>query len=485
MADPAGRFGIAFDDPTLKWDATFTWLDQTYPNLVAYYTIERGRAFELDRTGPAHVTVRINDTDGILDPTNAAGPFYGKIEPLLQAGIGRYNPVTDAWDWRFRGWIGEIDYAFDPSQQVNFLTVELVDIFEISNAIEMVPGLFGDAPAPGAEIQYDAATMDGRIVQALTNGLGADNDLYWVVFTGNVTLKRAAYSLGDPLLNVIQEAADGEFPGVANIYTDRFGRLAAHGRLAKFDPEGVASSSGYAAWSGATAYIAGDKVTSGGLSYVAVVPHTNHVPPNATYWLQIPDVWDWHDWQAGDGATVASNPAQFAQIRGFAFNRGLARIINSAVFTSVDPNIAAVTGSDSASISQYGFRSRSWSNLLTDQGLLGGGTTTAEELALFADYVVSNYAAPANRVTELTFRSMSPSQSGASENWRLLSKVDISDRVAVTIASPGGGGFTAQQFFVEGIREECRPLNSEHDLETVTLDVSPAAYFDVNPFPLS
>lgn len=38
------------------------------------------------------------------------------------------------------------------------------------------------------------------------------------------------------------------------------------------------------AWSGATAYAAGDVVTLSGSSYVCVLAHTNHTPPNVTYW---------------------------------------------------------------------------------------------------------------------------------------------------------------------------------------------------------
>ncbi|MET4208932.1 carbohydrate-binding protein [Bradyrhizobium sp. LA2.1] len=38
------------------------------------------------------------------------------------------------------------------------------------------------------------------------------------------------------------------------------------------------------AWSGATAYAAGDVVTLSGSSYVCILDHTNHTPPNATYW---------------------------------------------------------------------------------------------------------------------------------------------------------------------------------------------------------
>jgi hypothetical protein len=43
-----------------------------------------------------------------------------------------------------------------------------------------------------------------------------------------------------------------------------------------------------AAWSGATPYVVGDLVSSGGTNYYCIEAHTNHVPPNATYWYAQP-----------------------------------------------------------------------------------------------------------------------------------------------------------------------------------------------------
>lgn len=45
--------------------------------------------------------------------------------------------------------------------------------------------------------------------------------------------------------------------------------------------------SGVAAWSGATAYVVGDLVVSGGVNYYCILAHTNHVPANATYWYAL------------------------------------------------------------------------------------------------------------------------------------------------------------------------------------------------------
>jgi len=51
-----------------------------------------------------------------------------------------------------------------------------------------------------------------------------------------------------------------------------------------FKLEAAVTTSGVSAWSGATAYVAGDLVTSGGTTYYCILAHTNQVPPDATYW---------------------------------------------------------------------------------------------------------------------------------------------------------------------------------------------------------
>lgn len=38
------------------------------------------------------------------------------------------------------------------------------------------------------------------------------------------------------------------------------------------------------AWSGATAYVIGDAVSLSGSAYICILGHTNHTPPNGTYW---------------------------------------------------------------------------------------------------------------------------------------------------------------------------------------------------------
>jgi len=41
------------------------------------------------------------------------------------------------------------------------------------------------------------------------------------------------------------------------------------------------------AWSGATAYVVDDVVIEAEIAYICILGHTNHVPPNGTYWTAL------------------------------------------------------------------------------------------------------------------------------------------------------------------------------------------------------
>lgn len=446
-----GRVLVAFESPSLEWDATpWTALDAYDGVTVAEYTIDRGRQTELDRTDAGNATVQIWDRAGVLDPTNAAGPFYGFLEPLRQIALRRYDPIADEWHTRFRGWIEDYDYSIDPSQMVNRLTLTLTDIFEHISSIELVPGAFGDGVSVNGDCEFDEAAMKVRIDQVLENALIPDD--WRVTFSGNVILYGWPYPAGESVMTVIQEAVDAEFSGVGNVYPDRFGRLAIHGRLSRFDVSGVLAGAD-------------------------------------------PGTWPWHSWHVGDGAAVNLAPSTTAHIREFGFSRGLSKIINQAVATPVRDNpLTAVERAgqlveDTGSIAQYGIRSWSAQNLLTKTGLIGS-VDDLTETRRQAEYYVGNYSFPRERATGVGFRSMMPGNAGAGRTWALLCEVDIADEVLLTVASPGGGGFSAEPYFVEGVHESCRPAASVRVSEvdyalddvTMTLDISPQALYEGNPW---
>jgi hypothetical protein len=465
---PTGRFHLAFNQPSLTWAPDWTRIDST-PNLVVSYTIDRGRQYELDRTDTGRAVVQISDTDGTLDPSNPFGPFYGYIEPLGQALICRYDPHLGTWHERFRGFVDTFDYAWDPSQKVNRLTLSLVDIFEILSSIEMFPGDlshpgFGytpgggpDGPLPGEpaladvggdQIYFPPVRADRRISRdLLPQAIGAAAADFTVVFQMNVNVKWQIYSPGETVMSAIQEAADAEFPGVSNVYTDRTGRLAVHGRLAKFTPVSV--------WGGAA-----------------------------------PGAWDWHRWQIGDGVAVNLSPSDTVHVRSFATSLGLSKVINQAVATPHRTSDALTNAElagqyvydTSGSLTRFGIRSWSANDLITDYGILTADGDLAETRR-FADYYVQNYAWPRMRVTDCGFRTMRPGNTGSAELWRFLSLVDISDEItAISIRAPGGSTFTDEPYYVEGIHEVVQALTPDYDDVTLSLDLSPAAYFTTDPF---
>lgn len=446
MAQPEG-FSLALGETTLEPDPVWVRFDDPAdPTLVVSYQIDRGRPNETQRTDGSTATVVINDRHGILDPTNELGPYHGEIEPLVQAALARWNPVAAEWDTRFRGFVAEYDYAFDPSQQVNQLTLTLVDLFEILQAIEMHPGQFGATPPAGSEGQVfyeDTITgADDRVVALLDDaGIPA---AFWVVFSLNVDVHETTYSPGETILSAIQEATDAELPETANAYVDRLGRLAVHGRVAKFNPGSVAAG-------------AGDTV------------------------------WDWHEWHAGDRAAVAVSPSTIAQFRQFAFNHGRSFIVNSSLAYPIGASDAAIlaqtdaTTHDATSIGKYGIRSWTMPNLITKRGLVDGSDDLGETKR-FAQYKTANYKTPRDRITTLGFRPLRPDDERAPVVHRLLGKIDVADQIDVTTASPGGGGFdTEDVWFVEGIHETVAGLlrhgvasgDEGYDNVTLTLDVSP------------
>jgi hypothetical protein len=54
-------------------------------------------------------------------------------------------------------------------------------------------------------------------------------------------------------------------------------------------PTGAKGARWLGAWSSSTAYVVDDLVSSGGVTYICILGHTNQVPPNATYWGVVAD----------------------------------------------------------------------------------------------------------------------------------------------------------------------------------------------------
>lgn len=435
MPDGGIRVYLALTGSMLTASPTWTQIDS---GVVAGVEIARGRQDEFNRTGTGTATVRFHDTDGLFDPTNAGSPYFGNLDGR-QAKIELYDPVAAAWQTIFRGFTDDGVSDARPSQVVIDHGLQLVDGFDYLTRAEAAPGISGNTPPAGSEgnVFYEDANVDDRIIQVLADALWPS--ALSIVFSGNVSVQETVYDPGASYLEIIADAADAEFPDVANIYMDRIGRFHFHGRFSRFDPEGTAA--------GAT-----------------------------------PGAWDFRRWSVGDGAAILADPTT-VQIRGLGYARSMQFVYNAALSYPkgiADSAIAGQVVVDTVSRDKWGFRPWSATDLIVLQGLTS--TLNAnDECKSFAQYIVDNYAEPTTRVNRLVFKSLRPEDTRADANWELLTKVDISDIVELTTTHPGGGGFSAAPFFVEGVNYQITPLNGDFAMVELGLDVSPVGYYST-PF---
>jgi hypothetical protein len=455
--DPQG-IAVAFDTDTLGTAQAWVRIDgPDLPWRVNGYSIQRGRQSELDKTGTGTAAITITDLDGSFDPTNPSSPFAGLLDPFKQTKIMEINPVTDDWRTLFTGfgdWSGELYKTGD----IGTVEVELVDGFAVLNNLEMLPASpprFGTTTPAGSEGDiYFAATsgtaqVRGRINQALTQ---AGWPAGWRhVFSGNIDLQAVVYARRESLLTVLLDAADAEFPGVANVLMSRIGTLVFRGRYARFNPE---------------AYVATDDDDL----------RTGLSGTGGRLWF----------WKAG-GRQQTDADATVALVSDVAWSRSETDIINAALALPKDveeSDVPAQLYKDDTSIGVYGWRAGpDMENLLVEAGNTPPGQTAVEECRFFAEYYVENYKEPKTRLPTLTFRGLPLSDPAAEATWGLICGVEIGDVITFESTHFGGAsGFGTADWFVEGVRYERRPAQPGVPDITCEVDLSPRGSFAHNPW---
>lgn len=420
----AGRVLIATSAGPLVAEPGWTRYDNLGATNRCYgFDWQRGRQDEFDVSNTGTARVYFHDRAGTFDES-----FVGK-QILLQL----YDPCATSWEPVFRGHIDDI--RFEPSNNadgVTHLEIHCVDIFDYLAGVRMIPGTMGDVPPPGREgiVFYEDGPVDGRL-DDLADDAGLASSMY-VHFTGNVDVLESVYGESDDILSAMRDAADAEFPGIGNIYVDRFGREVFHGRFAKFDPEGTASGAEWA----------------------------------FTRW---------------DAATREDVTAGRAQIREFAYNMPRSRLVNSYLAYPRgmwDAELQYMFKTDTASISDYGTHSRSAPDLIIKKHKTNGNTAT-DECELFADYYVGNYASPRKNIERCVFKGLPPDEDRAADVWALMTRADISDAIHFYVDE---AGMTDEPFFIEGVSGECRVGPPEYDFVSFTPNLSPAAYYTDNVF---
>lgn len=438
---PDGRVLIAPGDGPLTADPEWIRIDEVTidgetpaVSLVKQIEIRTGRQTEFDLTETGTATVWCNDTEAWLHPNGGWWGFLEGKQILLQL----YDPVTETWFERFRGIIDGQTNDQHPSGLLSNVQLQCVDMFDYLSQMELLPGVHGSPPPVGSESEvfYEDGEVDTRILQLLTTDAGLDPDRV-VVFSGNVNLIETLYDAGDPVLIAIRDAADGEFPGLANVYVDRKGRVVFHGRGAKLDPDGVSAGAGDTAW-------------------------------------------DFQRFPMGDGPAIVLDSDR-GQIRPpLQIVRSRSRIVNAALCWPRGvprEDIAAMVRTDPTSMAAYGVRTWSY-----DDSICGGhktnGNTGPEECELVSEFYVANYSEPRARVEQMTALAIRPDDPRAAPTWKFLTRCDISDVVELSVThTPNGGIAVDEDFFVEGWTQEITPLHPGHDMVALTANLSPKAYY--------
>lgn len=452
---PSGRVNLALGSSRLTWAPTWTPVD-SIANLVSGFDISRGKQTEADTTDTSTATVYVNDRAGYFDPANTGSAFAGYLGRQIVLGVR--DPVTSTWWQQFRGWVDHVDFEINPATRngVSILSnvqLHCIDIFGLLSRLAMdvseVAGnrVFGDPVPAGSEgiVFYedsapgDGSGFDNRIIQILDDcGLPPN---WYVVFTGNIDLLEGLYDVGDSPLMALGQAVDAEMPGVGQHYSDKLGRYVAHGRKARFLP--------VATWTGIGA---------------------NPAIRDA--------VWRYRHWKAGDGAAILTDSTR-AQIRpplGWSYSEDKVRNVGYAypkdlVEADKPGQVYVVPG-----VSPIDRRVWDAENLLVKAGTTTGNTG-AEEAKLYGQFWATVLATARTRVDAVTFKSMNPGDPRAAATWAAMLQADISDKLNLKHGVAGGVGIS-EDFYVEGSQMQVRNLNPDFDSVTVTLNLSPAAYYD-------
>jgi hypothetical protein len=430
-----GRVLIALSSGPLVAEPTWTRHDELGATCRCYgFDWQRGRQSEFDVTNTGTARVYFHDMNNVF----ATEDFIG-----LQIMLQLFDPTTSTWEPVFRGHIDDAHNTPSPgAPSLTNVQLDCVDIFAYLAECKMVVGVFGD-DTTGTDIVGSVFYEDGPVndrLEALSDDAGIAADMA-VIFEGNVEVCESLYDPDDDVLSAMRDAADAEFPGVANVYVDRYGRWVFHGRFARFDPDGTSSGA----------------------------------------------EWDFTRWAAATREDVTSGRAQ---IREFQFNRPRTRIVNSyTAWPELDENHVTFdqaliasnqTKTDGTSITAYGYRGQESPALIIKEHKTNGNTG-AEECELFGDYYVANYAEPRKNIERITFKSVHPDDalSRDTATWALMTRADISDVIHLFVDE---AGLSDAEFFIEGISGECRVGPPEYDFVTVTPNLSPAAYYLDNVF---
>jgi hypothetical protein len=430
----AGRVLIASSGGPLTAEPSWTRYDNLSACRCYGFDWNRGRQDEFDVSNTGNARVFFHDRNGTFATSTS---WVGK-QIMLQL----WHPIDSTWEPVFRGHIDDVpSEPHSGAPELANRELVAVGIFDYLAGAKFVVGGTSAAPTMGDVIPttskltgavfYEDGPADGR-AEDILDDFGLDPSMY-VVFSMNVDVNETLYGSDDDALSALRDVSDAEFPsGVANAYEDRWGRVAVHGRLARFDPDATAVGA----------------------------------------------EWTFTRWAAATREDVTTGRAQ---IREFAVSAPRTRVINSYLawprqdelgFEFKQKLVQSLSRVDTTSRDAYGYRGIEESALIIKEHKTNGNTG-ADECIDFATYYLANDNVPRKNVDRCTFRSIAPSDARAADVWDLMCRADISDYIHLFVDEEG---FSDTEFVIEGMTGSCRVLNPEYDDVTFTPNLSPAAY---------
>ena len=371
------------------------------------------------------------------------------------------NPHTEQYGNLFTGFTETWDFTYPmtPGSMLMEAAVSCVDGFDALNRAEMPPDKANTTTIPPF-VGLDA--VKGRMLYILSFFAGApySGDSFptdpGAIFSGNVNVFNAIYNPQTSLLTGIQDTADAEFPNVSNTFMDKFGNLAFRGRATRFTPEQYS--------------------TFGVPTVGQPISFWNVGDANAC------DTWPTNP----PGSPTSQAMAPFNDL---AWDLDQTTLVNACECYpgNIGTQTSAVTDqlrTNALSVLKYGPRVLSIPDLYTagspastsNPFLNPPGLTAKQGCLLYADYFVSNLATPQPHISTLKFQTVAPGTTQGNQWWKMVCGVEIGDVIVLYVTDPGGGGFQAEQFFVEGIHYTIT-IGGPYPQIAMTLDVSPRSWF--------
>lgn len=391
--------------------------DATATDITAYVRdveVRRGRSRELDTFPVGTATVTVQNNDRRFDPTNPAGPYFGRLRPRLRIAV-----ISDGVSL-FDGWVEDLDYAYDPSGWSE-VTIKCVD------------GLAKLGQATLSAYTNVQQTASQRITAVLARPE--------VGYTGTVAL--------DPGLNILQADSVADATNVLNYLQEvartDFGRLFVDGSgVLRFRDRttGVLNSASVVFGVSDDRLVAQlATLSSSTLWFDALAPEPLRTDADALAQVILQDATLWFD--ARDPAYVAP----LVPFNGVDLVYGSEYLYNRVTVTRNGG--VAQNAVDVDSINLFGVRA------LAESGLL---FLSDSDSAAFGSFLLTQYAGPAVRVAThtLLLHGLDP------VHTRYVMRLEIGD-VVRTVWTPGGTGVGMDiKSFVEGIEHRITP--SEHEM---------------------